>query len=264
MSYLASGGRKAVSKQGGTLDFDIPVPSRKGMRFVMGVVYFTPTGNWSDHMLAANTELIPVVSDPAAAKQAQLEPMRLKRSSAPSPSHPPPAYAPRFLTGLLFLAVLMAAWSAGRSATAPEGRLSPETRWWQALVVLSALACLWELLGLESWLGERARALAHAQDFYYPRVVFQKTVISMAVAATILLLPFIRRTRGSHRLVLLSVSLYLAISAVNLVSLHVIDEVADLSWHGVSLTQALKLGCAAMALLGVWQAGISHPEETAG
>jgi len=33
--------------------------------------------------------------------------------------------------------------------------------------------------------------------------------------------------------------------------LHAIDKLADLSRHGVSLVQALKLGCAAMTLLGV-------------
>jgi len=51
--------------------------------------------------------------------------------------------------------------------------------------------------------------------------------------------------------VLISFVLYPAIAAVNVVSLHVIDRVADLSWHGVSLVQALKLGCAAMTLQGV-------------
>jgi hypothetical protein len=38
---------------------------------------------------------------------------------------------------------------------------------------------------------------------------------------------------------------------VNLVSLHAIDKVADLSWHGMSLVQALKLGCSAMIVQGV-------------
>ena len=76
-------------------------------------------------------------------------------------------------------------------------------------------------------------------------------MISLAVVATVLLLPFFRRVRSSHRLLLVSFALYLAISAVNLVSLHAIDKVADLSWHGVSLVQALKLGCATMTLLSV-------------
>jgi hypothetical protein len=251
MRYLSSGDPKAVGTEGGTIDFEIPVPPRERMRFVMGAIYFGPTGSWSDHKLAANTELIPVVSDPAAPKQTRLEPLRLQPSADASLSHPPPAYAPRFLTGLLFLAAMMAAWAAGPSANAPNGSPAPESRCWQTLVVLLALASLWELFGLESWLGNRARAIARAEDFYYPRAVLQKVVISVAVAATVLLLPFIRRVRRSHRLVLVSFALYLAISAVNLVSLHAIDKLADLSWHGVSLVQALKLACATMTLQGV-------------
>ena len=251
MRYLASGGPKAVGKEGGTVDFDIPVPPRGGMRFVMGAIYFGPTGSWNDHKLAANTELIPVVSDPAAPKQTRLELLRLQPSADASPGHPPPGYAPRFLTGLLLLAAMMAAWAAGPSAKAADGRPGPQARWWPTLIVLLALACLWEVFGLESWLGNRARAIARAGDFYYPRAVLQKIVISVAVAATVLLLPFIWRVRSSHRLVLVSFALYLAISAWNLVSLHSIDKLADLTWHGVSLVQALKLACAAMTLQGV-------------
>jgi hypothetical protein len=75
MRYLASGGSKAVGKEGGTLDFEIVDPPKEGMRFVMGVLFFSRTGSWSDHKLAANTELIPVVSDPTAPKQTRIEPL---------------------------------------------------------------------------------------------------------------------------------------------------------------------------------------------
>jgi signal transduction histidine kinase len=146
---------------------------------------------------------------------------------------------------------MIAAWSVGPSTKAPDVRAGPETRWWLALAVLLALASLWELFGLENWLGERARAMARAGDFYYSRALVQKLVISAAVAAMVLLLPFIQRTRSSNRLVLVAFALYVAISAVNLVSLHAIDKVADLSWHGMSLVQALKLGCSAMIVQGV-------------
>jgi hypothetical protein len=251
MRYLASGSPKTVGKEGGTVNFDVMVSPREGMRFVMGVIYFGPTGSWSDHKLAANTELIPVVSDPTAPKHMPLEPLGLQPPGDVSASHPPPASAPRFLTGLLFLVAMMAAWSARPSANAANGRLGSETRWWQTLIVLLALACLWEVFGLESSLGIRARALARAGDFYYPRAVIQRFVIGVAVAATVLLFPLIRRARSSDRLVLVSLTLYLVISAVNLASLHAIDKLADLSWHGVSLIQALKLACAGMTLLGV-------------
>jgi hypothetical protein len=221
------------------------------MRFVMVVIYFGPTGSWDDHKLAAGTELVKVIGDPTAPKQTWLEPLRIQPTADTSASHPSPAYPTRCLTGLLFLAAMIAAWAAGPSAKAANGRPSQETRWWQALILLLALACLWELFGLESWLGDRARALAVAGDFYYSRVVLQKAVISVVIAALVLLLPFIGRAPSSHRLVLVSFGLYLAISAVNLVSLHAIDQVAELSWRGVSLVRALKLACAAMTLQGV-------------
>jgi high-affinity Fe2+/Pb2+ permease len=79
--------------------------------------------------------------------------------------------------------------------------------------------------------------------------VFQKVVISVTIAATIVFFLFIRRMNSSHRFLLASFALYLAVSGVNLVSWHPIDRVADLSWHGLTLVQALKLGCAALTLL---------------
>jgi hypothetical protein len=120
------------------------------------------------------------------------------------------------------------------------------------------MACLWELFGLESRLGAQARAMARAWDFYYPRAVFQKAVISVVVAGTAVFLLWVRRAHGSRRLLLGCFGLYLGISAVNLVSLHVIDKVADLSWHGLTLVQALKLGCAATTLQGVVSARRKH------
>ena len=120
------------------------------------------------------------------------------------------------------------------------------------LVFLLALCCLWELLGLEARLGAWARAMAHAGDFYYPRAVFQKVVVSVAAAGTIIVLLSIWRTRKSLRLLLASIAVYLAIAVVNLLSLHAIDQVADLSWHRLSIVQALKLACAAVTLRGVW------------
>jgi NO-binding membrane sensor protein with MHYT domain len=83
-------------------------------------------------------------------------------------------------------------------------------------------------------------------------------VISVAVAATATFLLFVRRARSSRRLLLVCFSLYLGISLVNLVSLHAIDRIADLSWHGLALVQALKLGCAAMTLRGVVIASRQH------
>ena len=251
MGFLAAGDPIAVGKGDGSFDFEIMVPARPGLRYVIGVVYMGRTANWGDHKLAALTELIPVVSGTAFQGKVGLEQLRLRPLGEGSRDHPRQAVIPRWLTGLLFLAAMIMALGDVQSANGPNTVASHGNRWWQLLVVLLALACLWEWFGLESWLGERARAIARARDLYYSRAVFQKVVISAAVAATILSLLFIRRRRDSRRLLGVFLALYLAISAVNLVSLHAIDQVADLSWRGLTLVQALKLVCAAMILLGV-------------
>ena len=251
MQYLGTDGPKAVGKEGGTFDFEIMVARRVGLRFVMGVIYLSRTGGWGGHKLAASTKLIPAVSDTAAPPEIRLEPLGLQPLADLRPGHPRPAALPRLLTGLFFLAAMMTAWSAGHPASSAHGGAGQDARWWQVLVVLLALACLAEVLGLESWVGTQARAMARAKDSYYLRVVFQKVVISTAVAATVLLLLLLRCARRSRRLLLISLTLYLAVSAVNLMSLHAIDKVADLSWHGLSLVQALKLACAAMTWQGV-------------
>jgi signal transduction histidine kinase len=162
---------------------------------------------------------------------------------------------------LLFLAAMVTAWGAGQLPAGSSGRPGPENRWWQVLALLLTLACLWEFFGLESWLGAQAQAMAYAGDLYHARIVLQKVVISIAVAATGVFLLFVRRAHSSRRLLLVGFGLYLGISLVNLMSLHAIDRIADLSWHGLALLQALKIGCAAMTLRGVAIASRKHCGE---
>jgi hypothetical protein len=44
MGCLATGGTKAVGKEGGSFDFEIMVPPREGLRFVTGIIYLSRTG----------------------------------------------------------------------------------------------------------------------------------------------------------------------------------------------------------------------------
>ena len=251
MGYFATGGSKAVGKEGGIFDFAITVPPAQGLRFVTAIVFLSRTGSWQDHTLAASTEVIPVSSNTVGEVESPLEPLRLQSPGDDPKMHAHPAAIPCLLTALLFLAATVVARNSGQSPGGSSGRPGPENRWWQALAVLLALACLEEFFGLEGWLGAQGRVMARAEDFYYPRAAFQKVVISVAVAATAGFLLFVRRARSSRRLLLVCFGLYLGISLVNLVSLHVIDRIADLSWHGLTLVQALKIGCAAMTLRGV-------------
>jgi hypothetical protein len=252
MGCLASGGSQALSKEGGTFDFQIMVTPVTGLRFVAGIIYVSPTGNWPDHTLVAATELIPVNSNPGAQAETRMEWIRLQPPDDHSTGHARTAMVPRLLTALLFLVATVAARRFGQPTE--DSPPSSERRWWQILAVLLVGVCLWELFGLETWLAERIRALAQASDLYYPRMVVQKLVISMTGAATVAFLIVVWRARRPLRWLLLSLGLYLLISAVNLVSLHTIDRIADLSWQGVSLVQALKLGCAALTLEGIRRA----------
>jgi hypothetical protein len=249
MGYLSTGGSQAVGTEGGTFDFEIGIPPKKGVRFVTGILFLSRTCNWEDHTLVAATDLIPVTKNMAEQEETRLETLRLQPPGDATAAHIRPAATPRWLTALLFLIAAVAARRGGPSAIRSASEQGDGNRRWQALAVAMALACLWEFFGLESWLGAQARAMARAEDFYYPRAVFQKLVISATIAATVLFLHFIRRVNGSHRLLLASFGLYLAISGVNLVSWHPIDRVADLAWHGLTLVQALKLGCAALTLV---------------
>ena len=251
MGYLATGGSKAVGKEAGTFDFAIIVPPTQGLRFVTGIIFLSQTGGWRDHTLVAGTKVIPVSSNAFDKVESRLEPLPLQPPGDDAQAHARPAALPRLLTALLFLAAMVAAWAAGQSLAGSSGQPGTESRWWQVLVLLLVLACLWEFFGLESWLGARARAIARTGDFYYPRAIFQKVVICVAVAATTVFLFFVRRARSSRRLLLVCFGLYIGISVVNLMSLHAIDKVADLSWRGLTLVQALKLGCAVMTLRGV-------------
>jgi hypothetical protein len=249
MGYLGTGGSKALGKEGGTFDFQIRIPPTQGLRFVTGILFLSRTGSWQNHTLVAATEVIPVSSYTADKVETRLEPLRVEPQGDETTEPTRPAATPRWLTALLFLVAAVAAWSGGPLAGGSSGGPGHGNRWWQVLAVAMALACLWELFGLESWLGAQARAMARAEDLYYPRAVFQKVVISVVIAATILFFVFIRRVSSSRRLLLASFALYLAISGVNLVSWHPIDKVADLSWHGLTLVRALKLGCAALTLV---------------
>lgn len=251
--YLASGGAKRVGKEGGSFDFEIRVQATNGLRFVNGIIYLSPTGDWNDRTFAAATGLIPVTSgqNSSASKLVRL-PVQLLEDNAQGKIQA--TTIPRLMIGFLLLASAVVAWVNCRFVASSLERSDEKHRRWQVVAAALTLACIWELFGLENWVGNHARALAHAGDVYYSRAVFQKALISATLAATFVFLCFLWRKRGAYQLLLVFFGLYLAISAVNLLSFHSIDKYADLSWHGVTLIEALKFVCAAVILKGVWQA----------
>lgn len=251
--YLASGEAKWVGREGGAFDFEIMVQPTDGLRFVNGIIYLSPTGSWSNHTFAAATDLIPVttIRDKGEPAMVRLPVHQLSEAGARRNSRS--TVVGRVTTGILWLAASVLAGMAVRSRFNSRESLSRDNGQWKALAVAFLLAAGWELFGLEDRVGNHARAWAHAVDVYYPRALLQKGVISVTLAATLVFLGLGFRQRKPHQ-PLIFFGLYLAISVVNLLSFHWIDEYAGLSWQGVTLVEALKLLCAAAALKGVGKA----------
>jgi hypothetical protein len=257
--YLASGGIRSVGAAGGTFDFWVPLPRTNLLHYVRVVVYLSQDGSWERRARVAATELIPVRSDPGVRPEQRLQALRLEAMDKSANGHPPPRSGLRLAAGLLFLCAAVLAWSARGGL-----QVLAEPRWRRAITLALALACLWELLALEYWIGTQARAIALAGDMYYPRALFQKGVISAICGIAAVGFGFLARAPRAHRLWLGAFGLYAALSAVNLISLHTIDRIAELSWHGVTLIYALKLCCAALTLLGVWTACADESDRSRG
>jgi hypothetical protein len=250
--FLASGGAKPVGREGGSFDFEITVRATNDLRFVNGILFFSPSASWTDQTFAAATDLIPVTSGREGVRPmlARLPVRQLLEGGGRENAHP--AVIPRLLTGLLLLAAAALVWMRFRSLSNITETWCAERRWWLVLTVALALAGIWEWFGLENRVGFQVRAWARAEDVYYPRALFQKGIISATLAATLVFLGFLWRERRPHRVALFSFGLYFIFSVINLLSFHSIDKYAGLSWQGVTLIEALKFVCAAATLVGVW------------
>ena len=248
--FLAAGDSKAAVKSGGTFDFRIPVPARENLRFVNGIIYLSPDGQWSHHTFVATTDLIPITL--TRADQAPVLVRWPLRQLAEDFDRINPTKSPvlRWAVGLAWLlaaAVLVRRLQRARNVPAPGTMIS---RWGLLLAAGFALAGVWELAGLENLLGHQARSLARAEDLYYPRAIFQKLVIAVTIAAALVGLALAWR-KCVARPWLLGLGLYLTVTLVNLLSLHVVDQFAGRAWHGVVFVDAIKLLCAVTALVSL-------------
>ena len=241
--YLSTGGAKEVGRDGGSYDYLIPVPPRPGLRFARAVVYLSRTGDWNTHSRVAGSDFIEVLTNGLSNSQMGVVPLRMTYERAPVRFHARVYDAPRYLTGLLLLVAAVVAWRRFAGVATPG--VAGGTNWLKLVGAFGA-AALWELFGLEGPVDDFVRRVAHQEDWYYLRGGVQEVAISVIVAIALLLAWRVVRGCARHQLVEGSLLLYVALSAVNLVSLHSIDQLANLSWHGVTLIQSLKLACAAV------------------
>ncbi len=248
--FLAAGDSKVAVHSGGTFDFRIPIPARDHLRFVNGIIYLSPDGQWSNHTFVATTDLIPITL-PRADQAPALVRWPL-RQLAEDFARIAPSKSPllRWAIGLTWLLAAAGLVRQIRPARNFPTQSSKRPRWGLALVVGFALAGVWEWAGLENLLGNQARSLARAEDLYYPRAIFQKLVIAVTVAAAVVGLGMAWQ-KCRARPWLLGFGLYLTLTLVNLLSLHAVDLFAGRSWHGVAFVDALKLLCAVTAMVSL-------------
>lgn len=248
--YLSTGGARQAGVNGGAWDYVIQVPPRPGLRFVRAVIYLSRTGDWNTHSLVAGSEVIEVLTNSPSDSQAQVLPLRMTNERPPPEPYGAISAAPRFLTGLLFLVAAALSWRRFQSEPGDEESNGSGARLWLTAAASFTVAAIWELAGVESRVDSLVRKLAHQEDWYYLRGVVQKVAISFIAALVLLVLARVFRAKGPRRLAAVFFLSYVALSAINLVSLHSIDQIANYAWHGVSLIQGLKLGCAvALSLL---------------
>ncbi|HVV72956.1 MAG TPA: hypothetical protein VHI52_15885 [Verrucomicrobiae bacterium] len=246
--YLATGGAQSVRPESGTYDFVIDVKSRPGLRFVRIVLYLSRDGNWESRTQVAGSEPLEVLPRYSAKSESIPVPLHMTSSARRQGVHSPASSVPRFVTGLVFLVAGALAWKHSRL---PVHRLVADPERPQrgaGLAAVLVLAALWEFSFAESRIPELIRGFAHAGDWYYLRGPFQKIAISLVVGLLLAFIPRLSRFRGPQRVVFGTLLFYIGVSAVNMVSLHAIDQVADLSWNGVTAIQAVKLACAAVVV----------------
>jgi len=248
-NFLASGGSRAISRAGGTFDFAIPVPARPGLRYVHGIIYLSPTGNWEDHTRVVSTDLIPVTTRHLDGTTA-LAPVSLNQPDATFvQSNARLSSVLRRITALLLLA---AAVLAVRNYRPTPG---PARGGWLVLAIGLVLAAAWECFGWENFVGNLGRALLRAEDAYYSRKWFQRLAISATVAAVVVLVRGMWRQPWPQRWALIFFGLYLAVAAVNALSLHALDQYAWSSWRGILLVDGVKFLIVAAVLASVLHAG---------
>jgi hypothetical protein len=200
------------------------------------------------------------------------------RDAAPSPGSQPIPSAPiRWLTGLIWLASAAVGVAAGRSGSENARRMpgwfraclrtrvgtwanplaaAPRSLVGHAVAAGCLLAAGWELIGLETLLGSRARELALATRSYHERAVYQKGLTLGVLAAWGCMVAWVygRPRRSGFWRMTLGLGTFGLLALAGVVSLHAVDRVANEAWLQVPVIQWLKLGVTVWA---VWPSLIS-------
>jgi len=271
--YLASSGPARPAAGGGTYSFAFTVPPKAETAYVFALVYLSPTGEWREGTRAVATELIPVGEDLAGPGRRPLERVAIRhyptarraaaakaageRVEARRAVRPPSAWAHPVLA-LLLLATAFFALRAGRRDPAGHLEAPGERTIWLLFAAVLAVSAAVEISGLADDLTSIGRRWAQEGRVYEYRRPVQKTVMAAVAAASAgLFFLFIRATRrpGSHRGLWwagIGLAEYVAVSFAGALSFHAVDVFRGMSWHGVSLFDALRGAGAATVLLAAY------------
>ncbi len=245
--YLSTGGSRKVDPSGGTYEFVLPVPPRPALRYVQVVLYLSPDGNWNTRTRAANSDFMEVTTNANEATDAQLIPLQMTEGT--SSSIPPPAAKwPHLLTGSIFVLAAALAWWRDRSNFGFGMKAAREAVRWRIPASTLILAAIWELTAMQARIDGLLREYAHQQDIYYLRGAVQKLAISLVLTAAVWLLWQTRKVPAGQRFFFAVFSLYVTLAAVDLISIHAIDQVLERSWQGITLSQAIGMVCAILLL----------------
>jgi len=249
--FLASGGTKPVGSAGGSFDFNLQVRPVDGLRYVQGVLFISPTGQWRDHTRVAVTELIPVKGGASVGLPflARLGVHPVGGSHVPEGYRTPVLF--RWLLGLIWCASAVALWFGASPLMGAEAAARPGRGGLRVLPFVLLLTGCWEAFGAGDWVGTQVRAWARAEELYHGRVIFQKVMVCLLFAIAVMVAHRAWGRRRAIHPVLFGFGIYLALTLADLVSLHGLDQWAWRSWHGIPLLGACKMVCAIVLLISI-------------
>jgi hypothetical protein len=225
--------------------FSIPVPSVDDLGFVRLIIYLSRDGHWTNRVRSAATDYIPVRKE--ALSSGVMVPT-VARSPRRDPAAPPmQVVGIRWLTAAVWM---MAAAAAGMRLRTRRSLVPERPPFFGRLVVLAfLLAALWEIVGVESLVGQTGRALAFEHRLYYLRTPAQKALSATAAIITAAAVWLVLRNQLAVwiRVGLVTVALFFGIGMASLLSLHAIDLWANATWAGVPHGQIVKLILAFLA-----------------
>ena len=254
---ISSGGSRPLAADAETYTFSIDIPVMAELDFVYAVLYLSPTGGWDDRTRAAYSVPIPVRKPAPVTAEPSWRRLRFFRmyysppgvpdSRAPAAPEPQekslrtrtPVRISLFIllaaSGLLCLTLYKRRHSAGTPGSLQEGRR------WMVFAVVLLLAAASEFLLLDEMLTEWGRGIAISSNVYFMRRPVQMAGIAIIAGGGgslfILSLVSLLRNRALSRLRLAGIclSIYLAVSLVEMLSFHQVDSLKRFVYLGVSI-----------------------------